>query len=138
MFNKDDQDFLQMGFNATFDVQVGRFQVPLYMLLTRSYLDDQGAEGLRPYRTCDLCRQEVGMRRRDGNWYWSDISMENQFHHTPDICCYLFRGGYSCGSTSFSWIPGSYPIRYPLSTCIGADALARDNDRSKLCRTQFS
>jgi len=25
VFNKDDQDFLQMGFNATFDVQVGHF-----------------------------------------------------------------------------------------------------------------
>jgi len=28
MFNKDDQDFLQMGFNATFDVQAGL--IPLY------------------------------------------------------------------------------------------------------------
>ena len=28
MFNKDDQDFLQMGFNVTFDVQAGL--VPLY------------------------------------------------------------------------------------------------------------
>ena len=29
VFNKDDQDFLQMGFNATFDVQVLGFLLPL-------------------------------------------------------------------------------------------------------------
>lgn len=64
VFNKDDQGALQMGFNATFDVQV----CPLTSCNCHSaysysiILDNQGAQGLWPYWPRYLGGEKVGLR----------------------------------------------------------------------------
>ena len=52
VFNKDDQDFLQMGFNATFDVQVlsSSFYL-LCSLILVTMIDHQGTLSLQPHWT---------------------------------------------------------------------------------------
>lgn len=88
VFNKDDQDFLQMGFNATFDVQVlGCSVYLLFPMISGIAIDHQGTQGFRPDRACYICRQEVSLCRRDRDRYWSNIGMEIELHYPSNVCC---------------------------------------------------
>ena len=80
IFNNDDRGHLSMGFNATFDVQVSfflHFQLCIYLRTNESRrIDHKRAESIRSYWTCYFCWKEVRLRRKDRNWYWTNISME--------------------------------------------------------------
>lgn len=62
VFNKDDQGALQMGFNATFDVQVcWPLSKPSGHSLNKDFVDDQGAQGVWSYWPRHFCGQEISL-----------------------------------------------------------------------------
>ena len=79
VFVKDDQGNLQMGFNATFDVQVSIARI-FYLFCTHrlhTFTDYERTEGLWSDWTCYLRGEEVGMCWRDRDRHWPDIGLEN-------------------------------------------------------------
>lgn len=80
VFAKDEQGHLQMGFNATFDVQVrlpwGAPNQTGQRLTSTLFADHEGAQGLGFDRARDLGQQKVGVGRRDRDRYRPDVGME--------------------------------------------------------------
>lgn len=91
VFNKDDQDFLQMGFNATFDVQVlGFYFAHRVPTISGAAIDHQGTPSFWPYWTRYIRWQEVSLRRRDRDRHWSNIGMEIELYYPSNVrCCVL-------------------------------------------------
>ena len=81
VFTKDEQGHLEMGFNATFDVQVKSLPAPPE-IVSNSVADYKRTQGFRIDRSCYVCQQKISLRRRNGDRYWPDFSMEHQRHHT--------------------------------------------------------
>ena len=63
IFSKDEQGNLQMGFNATFDVQVRGCAYTSPRLILTIRVGNKRAQGFRPDRTWYFCRQEISMCR---------------------------------------------------------------------------
>lgn len=80
VFTKDEQGNLEMGFNATFDVQVRLFPPP--EVTSNCFVDYEGTQSFGINRACYVRQQKIGLRRRNRDRHWSDISVEHQCHHT--------------------------------------------------------
>lgn len=87
VFNKDDQDCLQMGFNATFDVQVFLFTLLVMTRDLNTAIDYQRTQSFRSHRARHICWQEISLCRRDRDRHWSNISMEIEQHYPSNVCC---------------------------------------------------
>ena len=95
--------------------------------------DYQRAQSIRPHRTRHICKQEIRLRRRNRNRYRPNDCLEDQHPHTTYLRGCLFRSRHSRGPTPPTRLTRSHSIRYPLSTCMWADAITRYNNRKELC-----
>lgn len=118
IFVKDDQGHLQMGFNATFDVQVRKSRVSRFVLSLTLGIDNKGAQSIWSHRTCHISREKVSLCRGNGDWYRSDVCLEDQHNHSSDIDGRILRSCHSCGSTPPARFPGTYTVRHSLPALI--------------------
>ena len=81
VFTKDEQGHLEMGFNATFDVQVSLTSRGIAWARFSPSLDYKRTQGFRFDWTCYVRQQKIRLCRRNGDWYRSDISVEHQCYH---------------------------------------------------------
>lgn len=78
LFNKDEQGHLQMGFNATFDVQVRFLLAHGSKLSIKSFIiDNQRTESIGAHWSRDFRWKEICMCRRNRDRYRPDFCMEN-------------------------------------------------------------
>lgn len=139
VFSKDDQDFLQMGFNATFDVQVYGSSFRLLCSLTSgTAIDYQGTQGFRPDRARYIRWQEVSLCGRDRDRYWSNFGMEIELRYPSNICCSVLRSRHARWSGSPARFTWSCPIRHSLSALVWSAAPAGDDHRAQLCRSRIA
>ena len=83
IFTKDEQGNLEMGFNATFDVQVGLPPPRNYPRAVPNYsLDYKRTQSLGVDWARYVGQQKISLRWRNGDRYWSDVSLERQRYHT--------------------------------------------------------
>ena len=101
-------------------------------------IDYKRTESIRSYQTRYFCWKEVRLCRRDWNWYWSNISMEDQCTHSTNRNGCIFWGRDSSWSTITTRLSWSHPIRYTLSTFIWTATTARHDYRSQLCQSWLS
>lgn len=139
---KDDNGYLQMGFNGTFDVIVSTdslrygYSTPRLPLLRSS--DYKRDQDFWRHRTCHLCQQKVGQCRGDRNRDRTDFGMEGLLPHAEILDGSIFRGRdtrWSASSTRCEW---THTIRYTLSTRVGPVSLASDHGGQSLCRRRAS
>ena len=67
------------------------------------------------------------MRRRDGDWYWPNLSLENQHPHPSYIYRRLLRSCHPRWSTFATRLARLDTIRHSLSTCFWPAAVTRNN-----------
>ncbi|KAI6024009.1 hypothetical protein BKA83DRAFT_4125408 [Pisolithus microcarpus] len=79
IFNKDNEDFLEMGFDAMFGLQV--FFSPsinFTHVANGHWVDHQGAGSLWIYRACHLSKKGIHLCWRDANQYQADLCIETE------------------------------------------------------------
>jgi len=141
IFSKDEQGNLEMGFNATFDVQVGLHSTlprKLPETISDCVTDHKRTQSFRIDWACYVRQQKISLRRRNRNWYWSDVSVEHQRRHTENLCWCLLRGCNARWPAIATGITRTHPIRHPLSTLFRRDEAASDYCRQKLRRGRFT
>jgi hypothetical protein len=134
VFNKDDQGHLQMGFNATFDVQVRFFsQVQAYV---SNYLSlfpvHERAQSLWYDWPRHLRWQKITLRWRDRDRYWPDLCLENQRPLTTNRYRRLLRSRHPRRPTPLPWLPRPHPICHSLLARLWANASALDYCHAQL------
>jgi len=110
-FAKDEQGYLKMGFNGTFEVLVSLLGLIMNISL---YVDNQGTQGLWSYRTRHFRQQEIILCRRDRNWNRSNFRLEDLFPYPQNLFGNLLRSGHPRRATSSAQPVWFDSIRDPL------------------------
>ena len=139
VFTKDEQGNLEMGFNATFDVQVELSPtLPLPEVVSDSVVDHKRTQSFGLNWTCYVRQQKISLCRRNGDWYWPDISVEHQCLNTQNLCCRLLRGRNTCWPAITTGVSRTHPIRHSLPTFLRRNEVTSDHRRSQFCRGWFT
>ena len=137
---KDENGFLQMGFNGTFDVIVRMMcmsDLALNFLLTTNLArstDHERDQNLRCHRPRHLYQQKVCECRRNGDWNWTDFSLEGLLAYAKIVFGCLFRGGDARWSTVATGRERTRSIRHPLPARFGSISPASHDRCQGVCR----
>lgn len=72
---------------------------------------------------------------RNGDWYWSDLGVEDLFYIAQDFECRLLRSRDASGTAIAARSTRHDPVRDTLPTLFGTVPIARDDHRTQFCRS---